>query len=317
MKRFDTGCLKLEPICDRLNDLDLSAILPLDRSIYEHDNLEAVAKSIVEAKQDGASIILMMGAHVIRDGVQRFIIDLIKNGYISCIALNGACIIHDFEFALIGATTESVASYIKDGRFGMWQETGEINDIINQTLNNDLGIGEAVGKYIYESDFPHNEISILAQAYRYQVPATVHVSIGYDIIHQHPNFNGAATGIASYRDFLSFAKVLEKIDNGVVMNFGSSIMAPEVFLKALSMVRNVARQKHRSIGNFTTLVCDLKELPENITVEASKETAGYYFRPWKTMLIRTHQDGGKGFYVKGRHKETVPALWTEIQKYKD
>lgn len=315
MKRFDRERLTIEPLCLRDNDLDISVVMPLALSRFAHKNLTAVAKSMVDAKHYGASIILMMGAHVIRDGVQRFVIDLIRRGFISCIALNGACVIHDYEFALIGATTESVAKYITDGRFGMWQETGEINDIVNTTLGTELGMGEAVGKYILEGDFPNKEISILAQAWRYHIPATVHVSIGYDIIHQHPNFDGAATGAASYRDFLTFAKEIENIEKGVVLNFGSAVMAPEVFLKALSMARNVARKKSRSIGGFTALVGDLKDLPEDITIEASKETDSYYFRPWKTMLIRTLMDGGKGYYIKGRHKETIPALWTEIKKY--
>lgn len=314
-KRFDPDRLRIEPLGFRRNGLDTSVILPLGPCPFVHENLAAVAKAIVKAKQKGASIILMMGAHVIRDGTQRFIIDLIRRGYITCVALNGACVIHDYEFALSGATTESVVRYITDGRFGMWQETGRINDIVNATFGTELGMGESIGKSILEGNFPNKEISILAQAYRYNIPATVHVSIGCDIIHQHPNFDGAATGAASYRDFLAFTSKIEKIDQGVVMNFGSAVMAPEVFLKALSMARNLARQEKRSIGGFTTLVCDLRNLPEDASVEASKETDGYFFRPWKTMLIRTLQDGGRGFYVRGRHKKTIPALWTEINKY--
>jgi hypothetical protein len=314
MKKFERDRLVLESLSFRQNDLNASAILPLASGPFYHENLACVAQAMNRAKQKNAAIILMMGAHVLRDGAQRFIIDLIKRGYITCIALNGACVIHDFEFALVGATTESVARYIKDGRFGMWRETGQINDIVNATRGTDLGMGKAVGKFIFEGDFPNKETSILAQAYGNNVPATVHVSIGYDIIHQHPNFDGAATGAASYRDFLTFASQIENIEQGVVMNFGSAVMAPEVFLKALSMARNIARQDNRSIGAFTTLVCDLRDLPEDVTIEASKETDGYYFRPWKTMLIRTLMDGGKGYYVKGRHKETIPALWTQIGK---
>lgn len=314
MRRFEPDRLILEPLSFRRNDLDASVILPLAPGRFDHENLTSVAHAMRRAKQKRAAIILMMGAHVLRDGTQRFIIDLIKRGYLTCIALNGAGVIHDFEFALVGATTESVAKYIQDGRFGMWHETGRINDIVNSTFGTELGMGQAIGKFIFDRDFPNKEISVLAQAYRYHIPATVHVSIGYDIIHQHPNFDGAAAGAASYRDFLTFASEMENIDQGVVMNFGSAVMAPEVFLKALSMARNVARQDNRSIGGFTTLVCDLRDLPENVTIEASKETAGYYFRPWKTMLIRTLMDGGKGYYVKGRHKDTIPALWTQIRK---
>jgi len=135
------------------------------------------------------------------------------------------------------------------------------------------------------------------------------VGIGYDILHEIPNW--AAYGAASYTDFLRFAKVLESLEGGVVMNFGSAVMAPEIFLKALSMVRNVARQ----ICHFTTLVCDLIDLPDNYREEASKDNPYYYFRPWKTMLVRTVADGGESFYVKGRHSETIPALWTAINEF--
>jgi hypothetical protein len=317
MKRFDTSKLLLEPICKRKNDLDLSVLLPLTVRETSNPSLAAVARSIVEARRKMSSVVAMMGAHVLRDGVQNYLIDLMKKGFVSCIAVNGAFCIHDFEFALIGETTESVATYIKDGRFGMWQETGRINDIVNSTVGTDLGMGEAIGKAILEGGFPNKDVSILANAYRYKIPATVHVSIGCDIIHQHPNFDGAATGAASYKDFLTFAKVMENIPNGVIMNYGSAVMAPEIFLKALSMARNVSRQKGFSIGGFTVLVCDLKDLPGKIAVAAEKGTENYYFRPWKTMLVRTLMDGGKGYYVKGFHKETIPSLWSELVKYEE
>ena len=141
---------------------------------------------------------------------------------------------------------------------------------------------------------------------------TIHVGIGYDITHQHPNCDGAAYGATSYTDFLRLVSVVEKLEGGVVMNFGSAVMAPEVFLKALSMSRNLAIQEGRSIRRFTSLVCDLHFLPEDITKEASKQSRNYYFRPWKTMLIRSVADGGNSFYVKGDHADTIPALWTAL-----
>lgn len=313
---FDRQKLNIKPLVDRRHDLDVSVVKSLNVSAHSkiHKNFKIVAGRIVSARKKGASVILMIGGHVIRSGVQRYLIDLMEKGYISCIAMNGSCMIHDFEFALVGATTESVARYIKLGQFGLWQETGRINDYINEGHRKGLGMGEAAGKFIFEGDFKYKNISLLAAAYRLKIPATVHIGIGYDIIHEHPNCDGAAIGATSYRDFLYFAKIVQNLENGVVMNFGSAVMAPEVFLKALSMARNVAHQQGRVIKHFTTLVCDLLDLPENIKKEPSRYEPGYYFRPWKTMLIRTVSDGGESFYVKGRHRETIPSLWAGINK---
>jgi hypothetical protein len=169
-----------------------------------------------------------------------------------------------------------------------------------------------VGAFLESSGFPYKSISILAAGYRLSVPVTIHVGIGYDIIHEHPNCDGAATGALSYNDFLKFASVVQNLQNGVVMNFGSAVMAPEVFLKALSMARNILRRRNKSISHFTSLVCDLAELPDNIDKEPSRDRPAYYFRPWKTMLVRTVADGGKGFYVRGEHVQTIPALWGAI-----
>ena len=178
--------------------------------------------------------------------------------------------------------------------------------------NKTAGLGEAIGEYIEKSKFRYKSLSLLAAAYRFNIPATVHVGIGYDIIHEHPNCDGAATGALSYNDFLRFAYIVQNIENGVIMNFGSAIMAPEVFLKALSMARNVARQEGREIRHFTALVCDLLKLPDNISKEPSKDDRSYYFRPWKTMLVRTVAEGGESHYVRGRHAETFPQLWTAL-----
>ena len=256
----------------------------------------------------------MIGGHVIRSGVQRYIIDLMDKGFISCVAMNGSCVIHDYEFALIGKTTESVTEYIKDGRFGLWKETGRINDVVSDAYRNQMGIGEAVGREIQEGEFPHKEISVLAAGYRTGVPITVHVGIGYDIVHEHPNCDGAAWGATSYTDFLRFAGVVEGLEGGVVMNFGSAVMAPEVYLKALSMARNRARQEKRQIRRFASLVCDLRPLPEHYRFEAPKTDPDYFFRPWKTQLVRTVADGGESYYVQGAHSRTIPALWNALRQ---
>ncbi|MEW6386730.1 MAG: hypothetical protein AB1491_04350 [Thermodesulfobacteriota bacterium] len=315
---FDRKALKILPLAARQHDLDLSVIreaaavppgtIP--------PGLGEVARRVVQARKQGRAVILMMGAHVLRTGVQRYLIDLMSRGYLSCLAMNGGAMIHDYEFALIGATTESVARYIATGEFGLWQEAGAINDIINGTYGKDphRGLGEAVGQAILAGDFPHKEISVLAAGARLGLPVTVHVGLGYDIIHEHPNCNGAATGQLSYNDFLKFAGVVRDLEGGVVMNFGSAVMAPEVYLKALAMARNVAHQQGQAIKQICTLVCDLRELTGDLTQEPPKTAAAYYFRPWKTMLVRTVKDGGKSFYVQGEHGETVPALWTAIHE---
>lgn len=315
---FNRNTLDIRPLAERRHDLDVSIINRIEEAKISGINkkISIVARRIIQAKKKESSVILMMGAHVIRLGVQRYLIDLMERGYISCIAMNGGGMIHDFEFALIGATTESVARYIKEGQFGLWKETGGINDLINSAYreNFSIGMGEAVGREIEKGDFPHRDISILAAGYKFAIPVTIHVGIGYDIIHEHPNCDGAATGALSYNDFLRLASVVQGLEDGVVMNFGSAVMGPEVFLKALSMARNVAHQRGERIEHFFTLVCDLHPLPEDFTKEPSKDEMMYYYRPWKTMLVRTVADGGESFYVQGKHSDTIPALWSAINE---
>ncbi len=312
-EQFDRSRLIVKPLAEREHDLNMSAILPLDDTAPEMgDDANAkfadIADRIAAARVKGASVILMMGAHVLRAGVQRHLIDLMERGYITHIAMNGAGPIHDYEFALIGATTESVARYIRTGEFGLWAETGRINDIAVKAAADGVGFGEAVGRVIAEGAFPHKDVSVLAAAYRLGVPATVHIGIGYDIIHEHPNAEPAALGEASYADFLVMAKAVENLEGGVLLNFGTAVMGPEVYLKALAMARNVARQEGRAITDFATLVCDLVPLGDDTNLEAPKTDPHYYFRPWKTILVRTVADGGEGFYVQGDHRVTIPNL---------
>jgi hypothetical protein len=222
--------------------------------------------------------------------------------------MNGAGAIHDYELARIGASTESVARYIRSGEFGLWSETGELNDIISEAARLSLGLGENLGRWIETGDFPHKDVSIFAAAYRRSLPVTVHVGIGYDIIHEHPNCDGAALGAASYHDFLIFARTVESLEGGIMLDFGSAIMGPEVYLKALSMARNVAHQEGREIRRFTTAVFDLVPIQGDVHHELPKSDPGYYFRPHKTILVRTVADGGESFYFCGDHRATFPAL---------
>lgn len=317
---FDRKELSIKPLSQRKHDMKISVVSRLgvtkETRIEEKIKIKRVASHISSAKINNRANVIFIGGHVIRSGVQEYLLDLMKRGYISCLAMNGAGIIHDYELALIGATTESVAHYIKDGQFGLWKETGMLNDIINQAYINEstVGMGEAIGRYIEHGDFPYKGLSLLAAGYRLRIPVTIHVGIGYDIIHEHPNCDGAATGALSYNDFLELVSVVQRLEGGVVVNFGSAVMAPEVFLKALSMARNVAHQRGHAIRSFRTLVCDLHNLPDDFSKEPSKNSPAYFFRPWKTMLVRTVADGGESYYVQGKHSDTIPALWSAINE---
>jgi hypothetical protein len=311
---FDRSRLLIKPLGERVNDLNIRSWLGSDEvgPDFFDPALNPVATRILAAKRSGAARILMMGAHLLRAGTSRILIDLMRRGFIDHIAMNGAGAIHDFELARIGATTESVARYIQSGEFGLWKETGELNEWITEAATLGLGLGENIGRRLSTSGWPYLDASVLAAAYELSIPVTVHVGIGYDILHEHPNCDGAALGASSYHDFLIFAKTVERLENGVMLSFGSAIMAPEVYLKALSMARNVAHQEGRAIRNFTTAVFDLVPITGDIHRELTKADPGYYFRPHKTILVRTVADGGDSFYIRGGHRETLPALRREL-----
>lgn len=243
-----------------------------------------------EARSKGKAIIFALGAHVIKVGLNPIIIDLMKQGWMTGLALNGAGIIHDFEIAFAGQTSEDVELQIKDGQFGMAQETGEmLNEAINKGAEKDLGLGEAVAEMIAASDFPYKDLSLLAAAYKLNLPLTVHVALGTDIIHFHPKARGEAIGKASLQDFFLFCSLLEKLEGGgVFLNIGSAVMLPEVFLKALSLVRN----KGKKLENFTTAVFDFI----------------YHYRPNQNVVKRPIGEKGRGFYFIGHHEIMIPLL---------
>jgi len=311
---FDRSKLNLKPLAERVHDMTLADVLPLDAPVppFADPNLDRVAERVVQARRAGAPVIWMMGAHVIKRGLSRFVIALMERGLVTHVGMNGAGPIHDFELALIGATTESVARYIAEGQFGLWRETGRIHEALRAGVPEGLGFGEAVGRMIEEERFPHRDVSILAAGYRLRVPVTVHVGIGYDIIHEHPDCDGATLGAASYRDFLILAEVLRGLEGGVLLNVGTAVMGPEVFLKALSMARNVAHQEGRRIERFTTAVFDLLDLGPDPHREPPKTDPRYYYRPFKTVLVRTVQEGGESFYLQGDHQATVINLYHRI-----
>ena len=309
---FDTSRLHIKPLAERIHDVDLLQVLiPVDGSPAAIDNekTRAIAQAMVQAKAAGAASLLMYGAHVIRTGCSAYMIELMKRGLVTHFATNGAGSIHDFEFSLIGHTCESVAKYVGEGQFGLWKETGMLNDILKEGVEDGLGAGEAIGRYIWENNLPYREYSVLANGYHLHVPCTVHIGIGNDILHEHPNVDGRALGEASYRDFLIYAQTVTGLEGGVFLNFGSAVTGPEVYLKALAMARNVARQEGKKIAHFTTAVFDMQNMPEEgYNVTPPKTDPRYYFRPWKTILARTVADGGKSYYVHGLHNQTLPSV---------
>ncbi len=249
-----------------------------------------------EAVKNDRAVILMMGAHVIKCGLSPVIIDLMKNGIISAIAWNGACAIHDFELAYYGQTSEDVASALKDGSFGMVEETsGFINRTISDARVTEMGYGEALGRKICESDFPNKELSVVGNAYSLKIPLTVHVAIGTDIIHQHPNADGAAIGELSMRDFHIFAASLKNLGNGgVVLHFGSAVILPELFLKALSVARNLGYDVHK----FTTANFDMIQ----------------HYRPGVNIVHRPTEGEGTGLRITGHHEIMLPLFAAALKE---
>ncbi|HUG94159.1 MAG TPA: hypothetical protein VML55_25245 [Planctomycetaceae bacterium] len=316
--QFNRDQLRILPLGERVHDLELHGILKTPggpRVPFEHPALPVLAERVVAASRGGRAVLFCCGAHVLRAGNAPLLIDLMERGLLSHLALNGAGAIHDFELALIGHTCESVARYVSDGQFGLWQETARLNDAVRAGHRDGIGFGEAVGRMIEDERFPHRSTSVLAAGYRLDAPVTVHVSLGQDIVHEHPNCDGAAAGATSYADFLIFTQTVTRLEGGVFLNIGSAVMGPEVYLKALAMARNVAHQRGESIRRFTTAVFDLPDLGDDLSAEAPKHDPRYYFRPFKTILVRTVADGGESYYVRGDHAATVPALYDQIIRH--
>ena len=314
--QFDRSQLILKPLSERVHDMTLASLLKLDDNFppVADPALPEIAARIVRARAAGRPVMLLMGGHLIKQGLSRLVIDLMARGLLTHVAMNGSGPIHDFELALIGETTESVARYVTEGQFGLWRDTGRINDIVAAGNRDGLGFGEAVGRAIETEALPNRDVSICAAGYRLRVPVTVHIGLGYDIIHEHPNCDGAAMGAASYRDFLVIAQTLTQMQGGVLLSVGTQVMGPEVFLKALTMARNVARQNGESINRFATAVFDLTDLGPDIHHEAPRNEAAYYFRPYKTLLVRTVADGGESFYVRGMYRQTFAALYQQVRE---
>jgi len=309
---FDRGRIALQDLSERGHDLLAKDCQPLSARfpVYSHPEFGALVSRLVAARQQGRNVVLMMGGHAIKLGLSRYLVDLLERGLVTHLATNGAGIIHDFELAAGGGTSENVSKWIQRGQFGLWQQTSRLNDIIFQAANRGEGLGEAVGRVIEEEQLPFRHLSIAAAGWRMGVPVTSHVGVGSDIIHAHANCDGAALGAASYTDFLIFAQSIADLEGGVFLNVGSAVTGPEVYLKALSMARNVAAQRREHISDFTTAVFDLVELPAAFRKgPPSKSHPQYYYRPWKTILVRTVADGGRSYFFSGDLSSTIPTLW--------
>ncbi|OGW13635.1 MAG: hypothetical protein A2035_04870 [Nitrospirae bacterium GWA2_42_11] len=257
-------------------------------------DLKDITRTIIKAYKTKKLIAAGMGAHVIKVGLSPVIIDLIQRGVIQAIALNGAGIVHDFEIALAGKTSEEVDEELGKGTFGMADETGRLlNDAIRKGVKKGWGLGRSVGEMINSSKFPYKDISLLAASVRQGIPVTVHVALGADILHMHPRMDGGATGECSYRDFKLFAGVVSRLEGGVYLNIGSAVILPEVFLKALTMVRNLGYK----VRNFTTVNMDFIQR----------------YRPLTNVVRRPTKDGtGRGYTLTGHHEIMVPLLAAAI-----
>lgn len=269
---------------------DFLSALP---DILGASDLKAVAKAVLRANQREKTVSLGIGAHVVKVGLSPLIVDLMERGVVTAVAMNGAGIVHDFELAYAGSTSEDVEKELLEGRFGMADETGRLlNNAIKRGVKKGRGIGRSVGEMILNSNFPHRDLSILAAGARLGVPVTVHVAIGADIIHLHPAMDGGATGLGSQRDFKLFASVVSSLEGGVYINVGSAVVLPEVFLKALTLARNLG---HR-VKNFTTVNMDFIQ----------------HYRPTVNVVSRPTQKGGKGYSLTGHHEIMVPLLYAAI-----
>ncbi len=276
---------------------------------FDSPDLEEVAQRVAAARQAGRPVIWMIGAHVVKRGLAPLLIDLMERGIITHLASNGATTIHDFEIALQGSTSEDVASSLETGMFGMAEETGRLmNQAIRAGAGDGLGIGEALGRLVAESDdFTYRQHSLLYTAYRLRIPFTVHVALGTDIIHQHPLVDFAALGWASGQDFKIFTAAVCELEGGVFCNFGSSVIGPEVFLKALSIARNLGNP----VRVFTTANFDLVPLGD-YRRPVGDDVPDYYYRPRKNIVNRPVSLGGKGFHICGDHLATIPNLHRRV-----
>ena len=307
MKRYqpiDTTSVKTYSIKTRNNKVNVdehfgtsvesgmscSSLLDAMPKLLAADSLRAVADKIVEARRNDRPVVLAMGGHVIKCGLQPTIKSLIDADVITAVAMNGSATIHDFEVSLVGATSEEVGDVLHSGDFGFSEETGGgMNRALKVGLANDVGFGQAIGEWILSHDHPFKDYSLIASCVEKGLPVTAHVAMGTDIIHQHPEMDGAVTGEMSIRDFRLITSVVADLgDGGVWLNVGSAVIMPEVFLKSLSIAQNLGHH----VDNFTTANFDMNQ----------------HYRPMQNVIKRPTSGSGKGYSIVGHHEINIPLL---------
>ena len=314
--RLDFSGIKTYSVKERVNLVTIENMAkPGVDPVPEWDggpDFELLCDAIAAARAKGRPVILSMGAHVIKNGLSRYLIELMRMGAVTHISGNGAVSIHDFELAYNGGTSEDVPSAIEDGSFGMWEETGRwMNDAIRAGVDRDLGYGESLAVYVEANagKFPHKDDCVFYRAWKMGIPATYHIAIGTDIIHQHPSVDFGAIGKASGVDFTKICHSVAMMDEGVFLNFGSGVIGPEVFLKAISIARNLGYPTyHITTANFDLV--DLGDYRKKIGCDDPQ----YYYRPRKNIVNRPTSSGGQGWHFRGDHQATVPNLYAGLKK---
>ncbi len=311
-KAIDFDAIKTYPLRERENKVKKEEFAKVSRPQSSFDDFleslpdllaakdfRALVGAILNARRNKKPVIVALGGHVIKCGLAPVLNDLIKRGVITHLAMNGSASIHDFEIALIGQTSEEVARSIKDGTFGMAEETGRMmNEAMRAGVKQGVGAGQAIAQTILRGDFPHRDLSVQCQALEHGVSTSVHIAIGTDIIHQHPAADGAVLGEATFKDFqLLCQKVCDMDGGGVFLNIGSAVMIPEVFLKAVSIARNLGF----ALKNFVTANMDMVA----------------HYRPRENIITRPHINGSKGISLIGHHEIMVPLLARSIIEHLD
>lgn len=311
----DLGAIRTVPVARRPNkvraeefahppdgDRSFAAFLTSLPDVLVARDFRRVVEAIVAAARRERGVIVMLGGHIVKTGLAPLLVDLMRRRVITHVAMNGSASIHDFEIARFGGTSEDVAAGLRDGSFGMAEETGrEMNEAFVRGMRESRGMGESLGRTLNDADragrLVHPELSVVLGAHRLGVPVTVHAALGAEIIHQHPAADGAAIGDTSHRDFRRLAHALTSLDDGgVALNLGSAVIMPEVFLKALTIARNLNEGRPR---NFVTCDLDMQR----------------HYRPRMNVVQRPTLDGGKGYEITGHHELMVPLLaWAVVEK---
>jgi hypothetical protein len=280
-------------------DLSFSAFIDALPHVLVARDFRAVVDAIADAAANKRGVIVMLGGHVVKTGLAPLLVDLMRRGIVTHLAMNGSAAIHDYEIARFGATSEDVAAGLRDGTFGMADETGrEMNEAFIAGMNDQLGMGETLGRALASrDDLANPELSVLLNAYRLGVTTSVHAALGAEIIHQHPATSGAAIGDTSHRDFRRLsASIVDLDDGGVVLNLGSAVIMPEVFLKALTIARNLHEGRPR---NFVSVDLDMQR----------------HYRPRMNVVQRPTLHSGKGYEITGHHEIMVPLLvWAVVDR---